>query len=156
MFSLKEPSLLAFDQRRDDMSLKNLYKIKSIPSDTQHRAILDEVSPEELNPCFADIFYELQRGGKLKGFVFQDGNNKNDCERNAVRRLLQQVRRMHPKLDCIVIEDGLSSNGPHIEDLIALNFKFILGAKPNDHTYLFDNFMKPIKRLPSDSVGLRS
>ena len=49
MFSLKEPSLLAFDQRRDDMSLKNLYQIKSIPSDTQHRAILDEVSPEELN-----------------------------------------------------------------------------------------------------------
>jgi hypothetical protein len=74
MFSLKEPSLLAFDQRRDDMSLKNLYRIKSIPSDTQHRAILDQVEPDELDQCFADIFYELQRGGMLKEFVFHDGH----------------------------------------------------------------------------------
>ena len=35
MFSLKEPSLLAFDQRRQDKSLMNLYKIKSIPTHTQ-------------------------------------------------------------------------------------------------------------------------
>ena len=74
MFSLKEPSLLAFDQRRDDMSLKNLYRIKSIPSDTQHRTILDEVPPAELDQCFADIFFELQRGGELEGFVFDDGH----------------------------------------------------------------------------------
>jgi len=205
MFSLKEPSLLAFDARRQDQSLMNLYRIKSIPSDTQHREILDQVDPADLNECFADIFADLQRGGMLKPFVFhdghyllaidgtgyfcstkiscpqclvknskngkieyshqmvaavlvhpdqktviplaveaivkQDGNNKNDCERNAVRRLLTTVRKLHPKLKCIVIEDGLASNAPHIEDLQSLNFPFILGAKPGDHAYLFDNFM---------------
>ena len=51
MFSLKEPSLLAFDQRRQDQSLMNLYRINSIPSDTQHREILDQVDPKHLNEC---------------------------------------------------------------------------------------------------------
>ena len=55
---------------------------------------------------------------------------------------------MHPKLKCIVIEDGLSSNGPHIQDLIEMDFQFLLGAKPADHTFLFDNFMK------MDELGL--
>ncbi len=204
MFSLKEPSLLAFEDRRQDQSLINLYRIKSVPCDTQQRTILDEVDLKQLNECFADIFFELQRAGALKSFVFhlghyllaidatgyfcstsiscpgclvknsksgkveyshqmvaavlvhpeskvvipiavepiiqQDGNNKNDCERNAVRRLLKLVRTLHPKLKCIVIEDGLSSNAPHIADLQEMDFQFILGAKPSDHTYLFNHF----------------
>lgn len=204
MFSLKEPSLLAFEDRRSDQSLMNLYRIDSVPSDTQQREILDEVDPKSLNECFSDIFTQLQRAGMLKSFLFheghyllaidatgyfcstsvscpaclvknsksgkveyshqmvaavlvhpdskivipvavepimqQDGTNKNDCERNAVRRLLKLVRKLHPKLKCIVIEDGLASNGPHIADLQSLGFPFILGAKPSDHAYLFKNF----------------
>jgi hypothetical protein len=206
MFSLKDPSLLAFEHRRHDQSLMNLYRIKSIPSDTQQREVLDQIDPKHLNECFADIFYELQRSGVLKEFAFQDGryllaidgtgyfsstsircphcliknkkkgkteyahqlvaavivhpdrkevipiavepivqqdgDNKNDCERNAVRRLLKTIREMHPKLDCIVTEDGLSSNGPHIQDLIKLKFHYLLGAKPGDHEFLFDNFIR--------------
>lgn len=42
----------------------------------------------------------------------QDGNTKNDCERNAVKRFVKQFRRDHPHLDVIVIEDGPSSNAP--------------------------------------------
>ena len=34
MFSLKDPSLLAFDQRRSDANLKTLFGIGQIPSDT--------------------------------------------------------------------------------------------------------------------------
>ncbi len=68
----------------------------------------------------------------------QDGNNKNDCERNASKRLLENIRREHPHLKLIVVEDGLSSNGPHIELLKSLNMSFILGAKPQDHKFLFD------------------
>jgi len=34
----------------------NLYRIKSISSETQHRQILDQVDPKQLNKCFADIF----------------------------------------------------------------------------------------------------
>ncbi len=36
------------------------------------------------------------------------------------------------------VEDGLASNGPHIELLQELNYRFILGAKQADHKLLFD------------------
>ncbi len=67
-----------------------------------------------------------------------DGVKKNDCERNAGKRLLTQLRKDHPKMKMIIIEDGLASNGPHINLLKSLDMSYILGAKPKDHTYLFD------------------
>jgi hypothetical protein len=60
--------------------------------------------------------------------IRQDGKSKNDCERNATRRLLDHVRREHPHLGFIVIEDGLSSNGPHFKDLLVHRMHFILDA----------------------------
>ena len=66
-----------------------------------------------------------------------DGATKNDCERNAAKRFMAKFREDHPHLDVIVVEDGLSSNGPHIEDLQHYRMHFILGAKPGDHTALF-------------------
>ncbi len=66
-----------------------------------------------------------------------DGQKKNDCERNAAKRLLEDVRREHPHLKLAVVEDGLASNGPHIELLKRLDMRFILGAKPGDHAHLF-------------------
>jgi hypothetical protein len=68
----------------------------------------------------------------------QDGARKNDCERNAAKRRLADLRRAHPHLKLIVVEDGLASNTPHIRQLQALDLRFILGAKQNDHTDLFD------------------
>ena len=35
-----------------------------------------------------------------------DGATKNDCERNAAKRLLEDVRREHPHLKLIVVEDA--------------------------------------------------
>ena len=67
----------------------------------------------------------------------QDGNAKNDCERNASKRLIENFRKEHPHLKVIVVEDGLASNGPHIELLQQHRLKFILGAKPGDHKHLF-------------------
>jgi hypothetical protein len=68
----------------------------------------------------------------------QDGATKNDCERNASKRLLEHTRREHPHLKLIVVEDGLASNGPHIKLLQSLKMRFILGVKPDDHEFLFD------------------
>lgn len=68
----------------------------------------------------------------------QDGAKKNDCERNAAKRLLQSLRREHPHLKVIVVEDGLASNGPHLRLLKDLDMRFIVGAKPTDHRFLFD------------------
>jgi hypothetical protein len=201
MFCLKDPSLLAFDERRSDRNLKTLFGIGQIPSDTQMREILDPVDPEHLRPLFGDVFRQLQRGKALEPFEFyegcyllsldgtgyfssqkihcplcqvkehqsgavsyehqmlaavivhpdlkeviplapepiqkQDGSTKNDCERNAARRLLEKIRREHPRLKLIVVEDGLSSNGPHVRDLIDYGMHFFLGVQPGDHAFLF-------------------
>ena len=67
-----------------------------------------------------------------------DGAKKNDCERNAAKRLLSDVRREHPHLKLVVVEDGLASNGPHIKHLKALELRFIVGAKRSDHKALFE------------------
>jgi hypothetical protein len=202
MFSLKDPSLLAFDKRRGDENLRSIYKIQNVPCDTQMRTILDEVPPEALRPLFKDVFRQLQRGKSLERFVFlegcyllaldgtgyfssnkihcpscmektsqtgevtyyhqmlgaalvhpdlkeviplcpepiikQDGQTKNDCERNAARRFLEKFREDHPHLPVIVIEDALSSNAPHIRDLMRHRVHFILGVKQGDHAFLFE------------------
>lgn len=69
----------------------------------------------------------------------QDGKTKNDTERNAAKRLLAKTRSENPDLPIVIIEDGLSSNAPHIELLKELKMGFILGAKPGDHKFLFEN-----------------
>jgi hypothetical protein len=203
MFSLKDPSLLAFDERRRDPNdnFRTIYGIDRIPSDSQMRAILDPIDPESLRPLFAEIFRCLQRGKVLEDYLFlddcyllaldgtgyfssskihcdscivkhhrgggisyshqllgaalvhpgfkeviplapepiikQDGQVKNDCERNATRRWLKHFRQEHPHLKVIVVEDALSSNAPHLSDLREANVHFILGVKPGDHAFLF-------------------
>ncbi len=203
MFSLKDPSLLAFDERRDEPeNLKRVYYLKEIPSDTQMRTILDNVDPADIRPFFKVVFDQLQRGGMLEQMVFmghyyllsldgtgyftskdvycesclqrvnsktgeityshqmlgasivhpdqkevipvapepiikQDGETKNDCERNAGKRFFEQLRKDHPDLPFIVIEDALSANAPHIKELNRHNLRYILGVKPGDHKFLF-------------------
>ncbi|MCP4000433.1 MAG: transposase [Gammaproteobacteria bacterium] len=73
-----------------------------------------------------------------EAMIRQDGARKNDCERNAAKRLLSYVRREHPHLKLLVVEDALAPNGPHIKQLQSLNMRFILGAKQSDHGLLFD------------------
>jgi len=70
---------------------------------------------------------------------FQDGETKNDCERNAAKRWLDRFREDYPRLPIIIVEDGLSSNGPHIRELQQHHAHYILGAKPGDHPLLFHN-----------------
>ena len=72
-----------------------------------------------------------------EAIVKRDGQNKNDCERNAAKRFLRHFRQDHPHLPVIVVEDGLSSNAPHIEELHKHKMHFILGVKSGDHKYLF-------------------
>lgn len=76
MFALKDPSLLAFDERREhetqDHNLRSLFKIQDIPSDTHMRTILDPLKPAELAPAFQDIFRALQRGKVLESYRYLD------------------------------------------------------------------------------------
>ena len=68
----------------------------------------------------------------------KDGSTKNDSERNACQRFLQNFRREHPHLKAILVEDGLSSTAPHIRMIEELDLKYILGSKPGDHEFLFE------------------
>jgi hypothetical protein len=75
MFALKDPSLLAFDERRQDPNdnFRSMFGIEHVPCDTQMRSILDPVDPVLLRRCFGDIFRRLQRDKVLESFTFFDG-----------------------------------------------------------------------------------
>ena len=73
MFSLKAPSLLAFDQERTEGNLQRVYGLQRVPCDTAMREILDPVTPKYLRPLFRDIFRALQRGKALEEMVFVEG-----------------------------------------------------------------------------------
>jgi len=53
--------------------------------------------------------------------IKQDGETKNDCERNAGKRFFDKLRKDHPHLRLIVVEDALSSNAH-----ISVNWKNII------------------------------
>jgi hypothetical protein len=74
MFSLKAPSLLAFDKERAEGNLHTLYGIARVPCDTHMREILDPVSPKWLRPVFRSVFRQLQRGKALEAMTFLDGH----------------------------------------------------------------------------------
>ncbi len=44
--------------------------------------------------------------------IQQDDNSKNDREQNASKRMLENIRREHPHLKLIVVEDALYATGP--------------------------------------------
>ncbi len=54
---------------------------------------------------------------------------KNDCEQNATKRLLKDLRREHPHLNMIVVQDALADNGPNIIQLEKLSYKYIIVSK---------------------------
>src|SRR5262245_48200888 len=74
MFSLKAPSLLAFDKERAEGNLHTIYGIQHVPCDTYMRERLDPVSPKWLRPVFKSVFRQLQRGKALEEMVFLDGH----------------------------------------------------------------------------------
>jgi hypothetical protein len=66
-----------------------------------------------------------------------DGNEKNDCERSAGKRLIGKIRQAYPKLKIMIAGDGLYSNQPFIDALKTHAMSFVLVAKPTDHKILF-------------------
>jgi hypothetical protein len=74
MFSLKSPSLLAFDKQRAEGHLGTLYGMTRAPCDTSMRETLDPVSPESLRPSCKSVFRQLQRGKALEDMVFLEGH----------------------------------------------------------------------------------
>ena len=75
LFALKDPSLLAFEERRaTDRNLHTIFKIGQVPSDTQMRTLLDDVELASLRPVYRRVHQELAASGKLRPFVFLEGS----------------------------------------------------------------------------------
>lgn len=72
----------------------------------------------------------------------RDGDNKNDCERNAAKRLVAYLDSAFPQRKFLVVEDALASNGPHVELLYKHAMDFILGVKPDGNEKLFEQVLR--------------
>lgn len=105
-----------------------------------------------VHPAYKEVFPFAP-----EAIIQQDGKQKNDCERNAAKRLLPRLRTEHPHLKMIIVGDGLYSNGPFIRLLNSLSMRYILSAKPDDHKYLleFFNLAKKTIHEVTDAKGTR-
>jgi hypothetical protein len=75
------PSLLQFQERmkqkRDRCNLETIFHVKSVPSDTQMREILDDVSPESLRPLLPKLFEKARRAGWTEQYKTNLPSGKN-------------------------------------------------------------------------------
>jgi hypothetical protein len=67
-----------------------------------------------------------------------DGNEKQDCETNAAKRLLEKIKKAHPKLPLIIVGDGLYSKQPMIESTTSSGMHYVFTCKPDDHKILME------------------
>lgn len=64
-----------------------------------------------------------------EAIVKQDGQTKNDCELNASKRIIPQIRKTLGDEKIIAVFDALYINGPHIKALKDENINYIIGSK---------------------------
>ena len=72
----------------------------------------------------------------------QDGIEKNDCERNASKRLINWLSEHYKGKNFLITEDALYSNAPNIIQILENNWSYILGIKPDGNKHLFAIFDK--------------
>jgi len=82
MFSLKDSSLLAFDDRRREkpQNVQAVFGVQNIPTDSGMRDIDDKVPTEHLRPAFKSIFEQLRQSGQLDRMQFIDGHYLLDID----------------------------------------------------------------------------
>ena len=74
--------------------------------------------------------------------ICQDGIEKNDCERNASKRLLDWMSGYYKDKKLLITEDALYSNAPNIEQIVKNGWSYVLGIKPDGNKSLFKVFNK--------------
>lgn len=67
----------------------------------------------------------------------QDGEEKNDCERNAAKRLVKHLKESYPNLKALLVEDALYANAAHIEQILEAQYHYLIAVKPDSHKALF-------------------
>jgi hypothetical protein len=61
--------------------------------------------------------------------VNEDGHTKNDCERNALKRLLPKTRQIVKEQSIVAVLDALYADGPTIRALQEVQMDYIIGIK---------------------------
>lgn len=70
-----------------------------------------------------------------------DGQVKNDCERNAAKRLFDHLEVAHTEMKTIFVMDALYACAPIIRRLESVNhWKYVIGAKEAGNAHLFAQF----------------
>ena len=75
-----------------------------------------------------------------------DGARKNDCERNAAKRLCAALHERYAALEILLVEDALYANAPHIRQITGYNWKYVLNVKPDSHQSLARQFAGRLAR----------
>jgi hypothetical protein len=98
-----------------------------------------------VHPAHSEVF-PLEFEPILK----EDGTQKNDCERNAMKRLCADLREKYPELKIMLVEDALHANAPHLRQITGYGWDYIVNVKPDSHESLFKQFAG---RLARGDVG---
>ena len=223
----QDKSFLQFQRRLQDEqnrnNLETLFGVKGIPKDSQMRTLLNNVSPDILQPIYPRFVSLFSEAGELKKFeIFpgyyyvaidgtqyfcskniscscclhkklkneeilyyhqalqavilhpeqktilpiltesiknEDGQEKQDCEMNAAKRLLKELKERYPNYKFIVGGDGLYAKQPLIVLTRELGFNYILVAKPDDHQkmyeYISDNSHRVTRKEVIEAKGER-
>jgi len=76
----------------------------------------------------------------------EDGQEKQDCEINAGKRVAKRLRQEHRQLKICLTGDDLYAHEPFLLNLRELRMNFVLVAKPTSHEELFD-WVEDLDRL---------
>lgn len=84
-----------------------------------------------------------------EAIVKQDGSTKNDCELNASKRIIPQIRAALGDKKIIAVFDALYTNGPHIKALMEEKMSYIIGSKGKTYVDVQVERQRKKKQLPS-------
>lgn len=121
-------------KKQKDQNELNEPEVQEGPEYYHQLLVAAVVHPERGNSALVLDFEPITRA---------DGSEKNDCERNAGKRLIPSIARQYPKRDIIVTEDALAANGPHIKTLLEHGMDYIIVAKEGSNESFFKNLMAP-------------
>lgn len=75
----------------------------------------------------------------------QDGQQKNDCEQNAFKRMMNWFSAHFEGEKFIFLLDALYGTAPTLSNILAMDWDFIISAKPGSHESLYKSFEQKLK-----------
>ena len=87
----------------------------------------------------------------------QDGEAKQDCERNAAKRWIAGAGSQYVSMGITLLGDDLYCNEPFCKDALSRGFHFIFTCKSSSHKYLYEWIGKhsqfPLRQTDSTEHG---